>query len=110
MERPCRSKTGIRENPENGPRSSRNGDGGLHHARHVIPRSGQTAQGSVRFRPLFAVSVFLNDLRSGLTAYNHNLDTSREFYPKVQTFLTFKYVTECDTRFRLSLHDRTTND
>jgi biotin synthase-like enzyme len=21
--------------------------------------------------------------RSGLTAYNHNLDTSREFYPKV---------------------------
>lgn len=26
---------------------------------------------------------FVNDPCRGLTAYNHNLDTSREFYPKV---------------------------
>ena len=26
---------------------------------------------------------FVDDLCRGLTAYNHNLDTSREFYPKV---------------------------
>lgn len=29
---------------------------------------------------------FADDLCRGLTAYNHNLDTSREFYPKVWTF------------------------
>jgi biotin synthase-like enzyme len=27
---------------------------------------------------------FVDALRRGLTAYNHNLDTSREFYPKVR--------------------------
>lgn len=28
---------------------------------------------------------------AGLTAYNHNLDTSREFYPKVSFFFIFLY-------------------
>lgn len=29
---------------------------------------------------------------AGLTAYNHNLDTSREFYPKVGFFFSFLYM------------------
>jgi len=33
---------------------------------------------------LFFFLSFYNFFDSGLTAYNHNLDTSREFYPKVR--------------------------
>ena len=37
---------------------------------------------------------FADGLCRGLTAYNHNLDTSREFYPKVRAMLMLKDVNE----------------
>jgi hypothetical protein len=59
----------------------------MHHARYVVSDSGEAAQGSV------CIFTILDDWTSylltqsvlvrGLTAYNHNLDTSREHYPKV---------------------------
>jgi biotin synthase-like enzyme len=56
----------------------------MHHARHAISDSSEAAEGSVC---IFTVSDNLSAeagvLARGLTAYNHNLDTSREYYPKV---------------------------
>lgn len=46
--------------------------------------------------------------RSGLTAYNHNLDTSREFYPQVCCVSLYCGVIICIC-LRLSRLDHTTN-
>jgi hypothetical protein len=59
----------------------------MHHARHAVSDPGEAAQGSVCiFTILDNWTTYLltqSVLVRGLTAYNHNLDTSREHYPKV---------------------------
>jgi hypothetical protein len=47
---------------------------------------------------------------AGLTAYNHNLDTSREFYPKVRWALQVPEGSQVDHSYRSSLRGLTLND
>lgn len=60
--------------------------GSVHNPGHAKPGASKAAEGGVRvFHQYFAARD--SDIRffvSGLTAYNHNLDTSREFYPSVR--------------------------
>jgi len=55
----------------------------MHNAWDALARAGSSAQGCVSLRhPLVPCVPDLNIAR-GCTAYNHNLDTSREHYSKV---------------------------
>jgi hypothetical protein len=60
----------------------------LHNPRNALTWPGSTTQRSVNlflfYSFLFSFSEIFFDDDSGLTAYNHNLDTSREFYPSVR--------------------------
>lgn len=88
-------ETRIRAYFGDGPRSERYGYGGLHDAGHVVSDSGATVEGGVSRHLLDITLNAFTTICSGLTAYNHNLDTSREFYPSVIT--TRSYDERLDT-------------
>ena len=65
-------RPGVRRGARDGARRARAGHGGVLHAGHARPRS--QAQRLAE---------------AGLTAYNHNLDTSRSFYKSIITTRTY---------------------
>ena len=85
MARSCWSEKWLQEDFRNGVWGSWYGHGSLHDPWYALSRSGTAIEGSVSvaFRLSFCITLILT---SGLTAYNHNLDTSREFYPSVMQF------------------------
>jgi len=62
------------------------------------------------WRSTFGQRYMLNGFHSGLTAYNHNLDTSREFYPKVGSMIALHKSIYLSVCARLSPPAHTTID
>jgi hypothetical protein len=99
MEGSCGKKARIREDFDHGLGSTEDGHGSVYYAWNVDSRTGKKTQGSVCdvFIVVFVVGLILSTVDRGLTAYNHNLDTSREYYPQVSCdHLDFEIDSEID--------------